>query len=554
VVGAYHVSSKWRADVCIPNVSVTLSGTLVDSTFRLFIAQPADVSALDSHANLELSMQRNTVVLSATSDFNTWVARKISPTHFGAFIPETILNFAPSFYRPWASNSPWNLAPVNPVLGTVGISTAGAGGTNFAQCANGDFGDQAFYAVASDPPATVHAYVNDELGPRNVIIPHFPAGAQPSTGSDHHIDIFDSPSNTWYSFWAFQPDLVNVGPLNWTAGNFSIYKGDGTGWGTPSKPQGPRASGVAAIAGMPRTWEQNLPMLNHAVPFGVDLGTVLDKPVFPATSQDVSDYTYFTGPFHYGTLFMLPSTFNVAALSTPQARAFARTLMKYGGYLVDTTSGPPGSNGGGFNFYGEIGSLWGASCNYNGTVCVDLDTMRTALRAVTSVSGWTDCNGNAATPTPWSAMNLLSMRGPWLDNITSGAVTAGVFNTVSNLYEFPDTTGIPQFGNLATYYPRDDTSLQPWNNWVNNKQFFTSPVQGQQYTLSCFGNGSTASVRLAVWHGDFSTAIMYSNMLTPGQSQTFTMPTDAVNGLLFQVLVLKDPGPAASIRLELVAS
>jgi hypothetical protein len=457
-------------------------------------------------------------------------------------------NIDQAYLTPFSVNSPWNIRPVSPVLGTTAI---GAGGPkNFAQVIP-TFNDQVFYATASDPSDTVNAYIGDELNRRVVTIPHWPAAAVPATGSDHHMDIYDSPTRTLHSFW----DLEG-GPGTWACGMYMTYSIDGTGWGSPSRPGGPRASGVSAAAGLLRTWEQDLPMVNHALCFGVDLLSVLDDPIFPATQQDINDYGYFKGPFHYGTRFMLPSTFDLNTLGTSQAKAIARTLMTYGGFLTDTTSGPPGGNGG-FNYYAEIGSTWPNASNYNGSVNVDLETIRSGLRAVTSVSGWQDRSGNSVSPTPWNKMQLLSMRGPWL--VPGGSVpgpNTGFFNTVSNFYEFPDTTVTPGVGffiQTSRYY-RDDTSAQPWSNWVNFNQWYLSPTEGTSYTLSVVGFGNQVSARLKVFTGDRSgaTQLYDSGNMFPGDApRVFTWPA---GGAFTQAFVAKGAGPAGSIRLELIAT
>lgn len=456
----------------------------------------------------------------------------------------------PLFRNPFAANSPWNIKPVNPVLGAAAISTSGAGGTNFAAMPPA-FCSRMFYATGADPSNTVTTNISDELGTRTITVPHWPASAIPATGSDHHMEIFDATSGLIYAFWL----LVSTGPGTWTAGEFAVYDADGTGWGSPSKPAGPRAAGIAAIAGMPRIWEQDLTQLDHALAFGVDPLTIKNLPGFPANQQDVGLYPSFTGQFPYGTRLMLPSTFDLNTLATSQAKALARTLMNYGGFVVDTTAGSGG--GGGFNFYGEIGSTWPNASNYNGSINVDLDTIRNALRPLISQSGWKDKNNNTVIPTPWSRMNLLSMRGPWLA-LGGGALGAnpGFFNTITKNYEFPDTTVSPGvgFSNQSNRYYRDETAVEPWHRWNTFDNWYTSPIEGANYKLSVFGEGTPAQAvtKLKIFNTSGSTTLFDSgNMFAGDASQDFTWP---VGGSFSQFYVGKAPGPAASIRLELTAN
>jgi hypothetical protein len=450
-------------------------------------------------------------------------------------------NIDQAYLTPFSVNSPWNIKPVSPVLGTRAIQV-GPGGVNFPQMAN-TFSDQVFYATASDPPATVNAYVGDEINQRVVTIPHWPAGAVPATGSDHHMDIYDSTTQILHAFW----ELVNTGPGTWSAGMYTTYDINGTGWGSPSRPGGPRAAGLSAAAGLLRTWEQNNPVINHAIIFGCDQSLVANLPIFPSTMQDVNGYTNFTGPFQYGTLFMLPQSFDASGMNA-QAQVVVQALKTYGGYLVDTD----GINGGGgWNFYGEIGSTWGNIAGYTlqSGRNLNLDAIVGSLRAVTSVSGWVDRNNNPVTPTPWNKMQLLSMRGPWADYPSDGPVKAGGFNTVTNFYEFPDTTGIPAFNSRALYYDRDDSSVQPWNNWATFKQWYLTPTPGALYTLTCVG---TNDAILKVYKSDFSANYFDSGVMVPGQSVTFNWPTNVGN--VTEVIVGTSPGPPSKVRLELVAA
>ena len=55
---------------------------------------------------------------------------------------------------------------------------------------------------------------------------------------------------------------------------------------------------------------------------------------------------------------------------------------------------------------------------------------------------------------------------------------------------------------------------------------------------------------IVIFKGDFSSTLFTSSVLSGGQSQVFTMPSDAT-GIITQVNLTKVAGPAAGIRLEL---
>lgn len=454
-----------------------------------------------------------------------------------------------AFLTPFANNSPWNIYPVNPVLGTDVIPTTGPGSnTNYAFLQNGAYASQMFYARASDPPATVTGNIADECSTRTFVIPHWPAAAVPATGTDHHMEIYDETTGLIHAFWA----LGNTGPGTWSCGEYAWHDAvNGTGFGSPSRPAGPRAAGVAAIAGMLRTWEQDLPIVNHALVLGVDLFTVKNGPQHPATMQDVNQQTHFTGAFPYGTRWFLPSTFDLSTVATPQGKAIARTAMKFGIILGDTTSGSFG--GGSCNFYAEIGS-WGGAALGDGTNQTDLVAIRNGLRPLVSQSGWLDRNGNPVTPTPWAAMQLMSMRGPW-SNFGGGALPprAGFFDSQSGFYEFPTTASSD--GTLLLQSSRgfrDDASAQPWHEWADNSCFYVNPTPGAQYKLTVTGTpGVSTGAQLKIYPVGVGAPLYDSGGINPGAAPViFTWPAGASWS---QIFVAKTPGPPASVRLEMIA-
>jgi hypothetical protein len=430
----------------------------------------------------------------------------------------------------FAKNSMWNATPVNPVLGTTHIPEL----RELANVEDGPaYGVRSYVATAADGPVDINVDYSETGGV--VHLPHWPTAAIPPTGVDGHLEIFDETTGLIHSFWGMQ-----LGPPKHSS-KYTCERFDGLGWGTPERPDGPRAAGVTVVSGTLRTWETDLSEVNHALAIVLgDASHIKNGPVFPATSQDVGDGAGFTGPFPYGQFFMLPPTFNYSSFLTETAKKIARTLMKRGAYMIDLGNG-------GFTICAEYGGTWGDANRWNNTECPDIEKMKRALLPVVSVGGWLDADGVPFVPTPWDKMNILSMRGPWGSDSTD-TVQSGHFNTQTARYEYPATT-IPMITNAKAIWLRDDKKPDPWHQWWSSC-WYTNPTQGASYTVTAIGTGGVTG-SLVVWKADWSGQLFGSNALAPGQSQVFTMPTDA-GGIIVQIYHTKAAGPAASIRLELV--
>lgn len=510
----------------------------------------------------------------------------IIPGRSKAWLHGSTLNATndPNFLSPFSATSLWKATPVSPVLGTVAIPTSG-GTQNFPAISSGyDFGTPMYYATASDPPMTFvggpvanpGALLSDQINYELITLPHFPTNVlTASNGSvDSQLALYDSSTGIWYTAW--QAILIPPGTAGfdtgWMAGNMTIEyatpaaAGNAfdacTGFPTCNRPSGPRGGGTNNFGGLPRVWEYDaitagkINVLNHAIGFDLDVTGLHSGPVFPCTTEDgganaLAGNPRATGPATYGSLWMLPPTFNLNSLTgpvAPYAQALARTFMTKGGYVID-----------------QSGDTWNIDCEvsqdnisrwFNLDPNVDhfgnLGIIRDALREVTGVSGWLDANNNSFTPLTFANQNLISMR-----TVNNFTVLAGTFNTVTNLLEYPDTTSLGSTATSAAFYiPRLSTqyggsTTQPWFNW-NQGNMFQDPVPGQQYTLTAYGHGTTINVALAV--EDSSNTILYlSPNLTPGQSTTFVYPT---SGSPYYTVVgtTKTVGPAAGIRLEMVAT
>lgn len=453
------------------------------------------------------------------------------------------------FQAPYRAQSPWKAQPINPTLGGGAIPSD--------EYAYVPFQAPIYYARASDPSATIigpsggAVNVPDELTHRKIALPHFPAGVVPPPGGDAEVVIYDATTGLLHSFWQ-----MAYRDGRWTANTYAVESATGWGFGTPSRPFNIRASGSSPIAGVLRNWE--LPSDNdadayprHALALGLGTDAVLANsysapsppgPIYPATAQDAGFIYTGTVPnaWPIGTLFMLPRSFDLRALSAPGAVAVAKTLMTYGAYLVDASFKTCG-------FYCEWSpsSFGWPSVSYGfGSSNADFTTIRNALRAVTAVDGWLDGNGNPWTLPAWAHMQLLSMRGPW--SAMKGLI-AGGFDTAVNFFVAPASA--PFVARRIIQQPSALSSGGWWENWADSAGWFTAPTPGREYRLSVVGSGAlTAS--LSIWDQTVSTKYFTSSAKSPGQQQTFSWPNKTSFATLLEINNL---GAGGRIRLELLA-
>jgi hypothetical protein len=372
----------------------------------------------------------------------------------------------------------------------------------------------------------------------------------PTPGSDAEVVIYDATTGLLHSFWQ-----MSNKDGRWTADTYAAESTAAWGFGTPARPYNVRASGTSPIAGVLRNWEMprktgDYP--RHALALGLGIDAFAPNnyaspsppgPVYPATSQDAGfEYTgSVPNAWPMGTLFMLPRSFDVAALSAPGAIAVAKTLMEFGAYLVDASYDTCGF----FSEFSPSSSGWGGISYGVGYSNGDFTTIRNALRPVSAVEGWLDASGQAWTPPTWAQMQLLSMRGPW--TARTGAI-AGGFDTAANFFVAPASG--PFIAERRIHHPSALSSGGWWRNWSDSGGWFAAPKPGQQYTLSIVGSGAlTAS--LSIWDQAVSTNYFTSSAKNPGQQPTLSWPDQASFATVLQVT---NPGPGGEIRLELIAA
>ncbi|MGH2726701.1 MAG: hypothetical protein ACRDKS_06965 [Actinomycetota bacterium] len=158
-----------------------------------------------------------------------------------------------------------------------------------------------------------------------------PAGARPTTGSDHHLVVIDGAKelDMWRASYDSSSDT-------WSAG--ARYVTNAYGWGAicglGQHCNGAVASGFAAFGGIPRPEEFDGNVIPHALTITSPF-TRADFIACPATHSDGEESSSSAIP--EGARIQLDPSFNVAGQSWPHwKKVIAKTLQVYGAYVSDT--------------------------------------------------------------------------------------------------------------------------------------------------------------------------------------------------------------------------
>lgn len=414
------------------------------------------------------------------------------------------------YTKPFATDSLWNSRPISPVFSDFVIPTSKYN----PYIDSSKFSSGCFYADESSGPMTVKplpdkkgVYDADaETSQPSIVIPHWPADLVPANGSDGHADILDTANGIIHSFWR----LKNING-EWRANLYAWSPMNGTGWADPAHYfQGGRAVGIGACAGMIRKGEFNSSesIYPHALAMSLTFNGAAPSYVYPATSADHYSATN-TGKIPEGALVMLPSSFDVSTIKTPELIKIANTLKVYGAYIVDTNDGTP------FALYAEIGSGLNLNKNgYNMKAANELHLIRQSLRMVTSVKSWVDATGKPFIPE--KNLNILSMRGPWCvyqrASCSPKHPSAGKFDTWKQAIVF---------GQTSTNVVQSNPSGRSISEVI-----WAKPKKGDKYKLTAITTGG-GKLRLIIKDKRYSTRVDTYD-LANGQSRTFVWPADDV--------------------------
>ncbi|USX21120.1 Atrophin-1 multi-domain protein [Oxalobacteraceae bacterium OTU3REALA1] len=433
-----------------------------------------------------------------------------------------------TFTKPFAADSPWNIRPINPVLGGEAppLSPLQPGSTVpwSGQIAQGIYSTAAFLANKEDSPMVVYPVAGSqgvwdpdarEYLP-SITVPRWPSTVTPASGGDGHADIVDPESGKVYSFW--QLKFIDG---KWRATQTSWSALGGKGWGDPSHIyQGARAVGVPTIGGVIRKHEVNdgETLYKHVLAMSMSREALQGKPasyVYPATSADNNSATLHTGKIPEGALIMLPQSYQ-PLVNNPLLKKVVETLKVYGARVVDENTATP------FYIYVENGAAFSL---LNGTsadtqMYAELERLRKELRQVVTADSYVDGNGAPTTTNVPGNDNILSMRGPWVTYPLGG--TTAPFNSLTQSIEFPSRPAVveQQNGNGT------GISGGPVNN---GGVTWARPVAGATYQVKAIGTGG-AQMRVQLsWYPSGQSTI--SNVITPwladGQTASITWPTGA---------------------------
>jgi hypothetical protein len=480
----------------------------------------------------------------------------IHPDIIEKAIAGTALSQSPAstgFTSPYSPASPWNCRPIKPVLGKGVINTS----KNYPFLDEGKDG-QRFYLADANCPArnvTVRSLPDAGLSNQTVSMPRWPDRMTPTGGSDHTLAIYDPVDGVVSEFWIA---IDNSG--SWSATNFAATSSDGSGWPSPAHPySGIAAPGCPVSGGMLRQSEATTATIKHALSCALDPGSLISGPVWPACLQDYDALNgLYTGAlpnaFPIGTLFMLPSSFDLSWLTSANYRVMAQALMTYGIYLINAATGT-------FSIsvessYGRVGG-WANDFN-------NLRTIQHALRPMVSCGGWIDAVGNTVTDgrptsptapnlaTPFLKGNIMNMgSGPWGRQGASGT-PIGKWNSQADLGRGLYVAPVGPGGNdQCNRYPNDYSTAAPgwWWKWNGNSGWYINPTLNQSYLIKAIGHGNM-SISIMVADNSGRDGTYFNVTLDPGQEVRVTWP----NASNTYTRVLVHCGPAGGgIRAEMYA-
>jgi hypothetical protein len=432
------------------------------------------------------------------------------------------------YEQPFSADSLWNSRPIDPNFADSQIPTS----VYYPAVQEGKFSTGFFLSKPTDPQITVKGTSGTkglwdpdaESFRPDITIPHWPADVVPAAGGDGHADIVDRDTGIIHSFY----QLRNVDG-KWTATQYAWTDLNGRGWGDPAHYfQGARATGVPAGAGLIRKHEVNDgdSMYRHALAMSLTNNALSPNPAytFPATSADGFASSKNTGVIPEGALLMLPSSFNVDSLKSPELKKIANTLKTYGAYIVDANFGTP------FVIYVENGSGFNLHKNgWNSPAGFELHKIREALRQVTSTKGWMDGNGQLFLPS--KNLNMLSMRGQWQ---LKSEGELGVFDTLQQAVVFSKTAArITQVNSSGRGVSHTSWAL---------------PQQGKKYNLHAVTKGG-GKLRFQIFDKILKKLTFDSNELSNGQTITFEWPSQDFQPI---VTAISGVGKSSSVSGTLI--
>lgn len=298
--------------------------------------------------------------------------------------PTTSTGSTQSILHPYPPGSLWNAPlPANPPLDAktaAKISYFLKNGLRSPNVQIGQFGAAVVEATGAEAKANVTCTYFPSCNVNRFGGVPFPANTYPDPSADGHLVIWDRSTHREYDFW--QSKCASDCPR---ASNAGVFSTDQAGLGMPDGGSKAVAAALPVLPGLLRPEDVKRGYADHALIAAVYTLGVKPGHVCPATADD-GNASAGADALVEGTLLQLDPSLDVDALAIPGwQRAVARTLQRYGVYIVD--------KGGSFGIKAENPINRGAD--------------------PWSPLGMPGTWPSFSSSFPWSKLRVLAPRGPW---------------------------------------------------------------------------------------------------------------------------------------------
>jgi hypothetical protein len=192
------------------------------------------------------------------------------------------------------------------------------------------------YTVPAGQPTTAvepTTSVSPDLRTQWRAVP-LPPNAQPSSGSDHQLCVYQPSTDTLWEFEGLQRGLLGQWTAFWGGRMTNVSANPGYFVDPPGSQYGATATAISLLAGLQRIGELRAGAIHHTVAF------TLPEPRnafrWPAQRMDHGLTNFSSNPIPEGTIFRLPASMDVSALGlSPYARMLARAVQSYGMVVRD---------------------------------------------------------------------------------------------------------------------------------------------------------------------------------------------------------------------------
>lgn len=291
---------------------------------KLTAAHEAHIAAV---AARKVRHKHSTTTTTTSPTPPTTTTTTTAPTAPTSTTSTTSTTSSTSGSRLYADSSPFNTKiPSNPAIApnsAAMVSKSLAPYVGSANFANSDgWGISMVNAKASDPMRVVGLSAGG-YGPATFPAFRIPDSAQPTTGSDHHLVVFDGGQEL--DMWVAN----HLSDGNWQAGARAIASTTGDGIAGPISGN---AAGFDLAAGVIRPEEIAAGHIDHALVFTSPY--IRNTFVAPAVHGDGQQSD--TNAMPMGTHIQLDPSVDISGLPRYK-RIVAQALKDYGAYLVDSS-------------------------------------------------------------------------------------------------------------------------------------------------------------------------------------------------------------------------